>query len=263
MAPPNVDVPEGRRPIPASSEGPKKTNAQIPVARMVVKPDTAPNPFTHDDSHGGRHRHGRARPHVQQAGAAARLGGTAGSMCRVRTLQDVDEELKRVATGFEDAVCAARKDQPRGRRPDLPVVCRRRGEQCRQRGRVQRVQGPHNRLQRGRAGALPVHERGNAGAVEARSTHTLATIIVGLLEVKDLATNTYAYRLLRFTSAEIARDRVVSTTGYRVGRGDQAGARSGRARPMAKLSGQGAPERSVWTVGGKVLDAARISRRAW
>ena len=45
MAPPNVDVPEGRRPIPASSEGPKKTNAQIPVARMVVKPDTAPNPL--------------------------------------------------------------------------------------------------------------------------------------------------------------------------------------------------------------------------
>ena len=245
MAPPNVDVPEGRRPIPASSEGPKKTNAQIPVARMVVKPDTAPNPFTHEfPMEGDIVMVERDLTYNAVKHAAARLGGTAGSMCRVRTLQDVDAELQRRPRS-EDAVCGARNPKITADDRIFPwsvdgVVNNVDNEDKFNEYKEHTianvaVQGPC-RLR---------HDADVRGPIEPKGTHTLATVLVGLLEVEDTTKKTFAYRLLRFTNAEIARNKNWFEKPSAAARG------GGR---VASGGDKAAHFVCVWTV-GKVLDA--------
>lgn len=257
MAPPNADVPPGRRPIPASSEGPKKTNAQIPVARLVVKPDSAPNPFTHTiPIEGDVVMVERDLTYNNLSHAASRLGGTAGSLCRVRTLEDVDEELKRVATDLKTQFVPPGKLNPAAGDRIFPWSVD---------GVVNNVdnEDEFNEFKDHTIANVAVQGRCRLrideeirGPIEPRSTHTLATIMVGLLEVKDLASNTYAYRLLRFTSAEIARNRnwfqrLVIASDAATKQELDPEAEAGQPKPAPTKE---AHLTSVWTV-GKVLDA--------
>ena len=255
MAPPNADVPAGRRPIPASSEGPKKTNAQIPIARLVVKPEGAPNPFTHTiPMEGDVVMVERDLTYNNVKHAAARLGGTAGSLCRVRTLQDVDEELQRVAGALATRfVAPGRPTYTAGDRIFPWSVD----------GVVNNVdnEDEFNEFKEHTIANVAVQGRCRLrldeearGPIEPRGTHTLATIMVGLLEVEDTAKKTYAYRLLRCTSAEIARDpnwfqKLVVASGA-------AAEDELVAAPPATAPAKVAHLTSVWTV-GKVLDASQ------
>ena len=248
MAPPNADVPEGRRPIPASSEGPKKTNAQIPVARMVVKPDTAPNPFAHEfPMEGDIVMVERDLTYNVVKHAAARLGGTAGSMCRVRTLQDVDAEMQRLASGLTTRFVAPGNPKITADDRIFPWSVD---------GVVNNVdnEDEFNEYKEHTIANVAVqgpcrlrHDADARGPIEPKGTHTLATVLVGLLEVEDTKKKTFSYRLLRFTNAEIARNKnwfaklVVA----------------GGAAEEAELASGGdkvAHFVCVWTV-GKVLDA--------
>lgn len=247
MAPPNADVPEGRRPIPASSEGPKKTNAQIPVARMVVKPDTAPNPFTHEfPMEGDIVLVERDLTYNAVKHAAARLGGTAGSMCRVRTLQDVDAELTRRASDLKTRFVAPGNPKITADDRIFPwsvdgVVNNVDNEDKFNEYKEHTianvaVQGPC-RLR---------HDADVRGPIEPKGTHTLATVLVGLLEVEDTTNSTFAYRLLRFTNAEIARNK----TWF-----EKLVVAAGAAEEAELSSGDKVAHFvCVWTV-GKVLDA--------
>ena len=254
MAPPNADVPEGRRPIPASSEGPKKTNAQIPLARMVVKPDTAPNPFTHEfPIEGDIVMVERDLTYNAVKHAAARLGGTAGSMCRVRTLQDVDAELQRLATNLKTRFVAPGNPKITADDRIFPWSVD---------GVVNNVdnEDEFNEYKEHTIANVAVqgpcrlrHDADARGPIEPKGTHTLATVLVGLLEIEDTTTKRFAYRLLRFTNAEIARSKnwfsklVVA-----------AGAAEEEAElapvPPATQPAKVAHFVCVWTV-GKVLDA--------
>ena len=97
MAPPNKRVPKGRRPIPASSEGPKKTNAQIPYARLLIKTVPEGDPLNRVRPGEGDVVFVERNLHYTHAtsAAASRLGSQTGSLCRVRTLQDLNRELSR------------------------------------------------------------------------------------------------------------------------------------------------------------------------
>ena len=246
LAPPNAYVPQGRRPIPASSEGPKKTNAQIPVARMVVKPDTAPNPFTHEfPIEGDIVVVERDLTYSAPKHAAARLGGTAGSMCRVRTLQDVDGELQRLASDLKTRFVAPGKPAYAAEDRIFPwsvdgVVNNVDNEDELNEYKEHTianvaVQGPC-RLR---------HDADARGAIEPKGTHTLATVLVGLLEVEDTAAKQFAYRLLRFTNVEIARN---------VGWFQKLVVAAGAATEAELAGDKVAHFLSVWTV-GRVLDA--------
>lgn len=253
MAPPNADVPQGRRPIPASSEGPKKTNAQIPVARMVVKPDTAPNPFAHEfPIEGDIVVVERDLTYSAPKHAAARLGGTAGSMGRVRTLQDVDGELQRLASDLKTRFVAPGKPTYAADDRVFPWSVD---------GVVNNVdnEDEFNEYKEHTIANVAVqgpcrlrHDADARGKIEPKGTHTLATVLVGLLEVEDTTKKTFAYRLLRFTNAEIARN----ASWFRAlvvaaGAAEEAELVSAATNtPPAKV----AHFVSVWTV-GRVLDA--------
>ena len=249
MAPPNADVPQGRRPIPASSEGPKKTNAQIPVARMVVKPDTAPNPFAHEfPIEGDIVVVERDLTYSAPKHAAARLGGTAGSMGRVRTLQDVDDELQRLASDLKTRFSAPGV-------PDAKVDPDDRVFPWSVDGVVNNVdnEDEFNEYKEHTIANVAVqgpcrlrHDADARGPIEPKGTHTLATVLVGLLEVADTTKKTFAYRLLRFTNAEIARN----ANWFRALVVAAGAAEEAELVSAAKV----AHFVSVWTV-GRVLDA--------
>ena len=91
------------------------------------------------------------------------------------------------------------------------------------------------------------HDPDARGAIEPKGTHTLATVLVGLLEVEDTTKKRFAYRLLRFTNAEIARNanwfpKLVVAAG------------AATEAELASGGGKVAHFVSVWTV-GRVLDA--------
>lgn len=250
MAPPNADVPEGRRPIPASSEGPKKTNAQIPVARMVVKPDTAPNPFAHAfPIEGDIVMVERDLTYNAVKHAAARLGGTAGSMCRVRTLQDVDGELQRLASELKTRFSAPGV-------PDAKIDPDDRVFPWSVDGVVNNVdnEDKFNEYKEHTIANVAVqgpcrlrHDADARGPIEPKGTHTLATVLVGLLEVEDTTKKRFAYRLLRFTNTEIARN----ANWFRA---LVVAAGAAEEAELASGGGKVAHFVSVWTV-GRVLDA--------
>ena len=163
---------------------------------MVVKPDTAPNPFTHEfPMEGDIVMVERDLTYNAVKHAAARLGGTAGSMCRVRTLQDVDAELQRRASDLKTRFVAPGNPKITADDRIFPwsvdgVVNNVDNEDKFNEYKEHTianvaVQGPC-RLR---------HDADVRGPIEPKGTHTLATVLVGLLEVEDTTKKTFAYRL--------------------------------------------------------------------
>jgi len=241
MARPNARVPKGRRPIPASSEGPKKTNAQIPYARLLIKTMPEGDPFNRVRPSEGdvvfveRSLHYTHSAHT----AVARLGSQTGSLCRVRTLQDLNRELSATETTHvyvspraleagakNDFVPLGINDGPTPLAPRKEMVAfqkqRLRPFPWVLDGVINNVDGddPGNEYKDYTLANVAIQgqcrlrfDETSRGPIEPRATHTLAVVMVGLLFDKtgktDPQTNgpLYTHRLVRFTSAEVARDR--------------------------------------------------------
>jgi len=240
MAPPNKRVPKGRRPIPASSEGPKKTNAQIPYARLLLKTAPEGDPLNRVRPGEGDVVFVERNLHYTHAASAAasRLGSQTGSLCRVRTLQDLNRELSATETthvyvspraletgAANDFVPLGINDGP------LPSAGAKKMAAFRKQrlhpfpwvldGVINNVDGddPGNEYKDYTLANVAIQgqcrlrfDEATRGPTEPRATHTLAVVMVGLLFDETGKTDPqtkgplYTHRLVRFTSAEVARD---------------------------------------------------------
>jgi hypothetical protein len=268
MAPPNKRVPKGRRPIPASSEGPKKTNAQIPYARLLIKTMPEGDPLNRVRPGEGDVVFVERNLHYTHAASAAasRLGSQTGSLCRVRTLQDLNRELSATKTthiyvsprSLEAGAANDFVPLAPGVYPPSGASAARAWQKAHVHpfpwtldGVINNVDGddPGNEYKDYTLANVAIQgqcrlrfDEATRGPIEPRATHTLAVVMVGLLFDRDgtdpkTGAQLYTHRLVRFTSAEVARDDEWH-----------------KKLPLAAGVSDTAKFTMIWTV-GKVLDA--------
>ena len=105
---PDGPVPPGVRPIPTSSQGPKRTNAQIPYARQAATSleecGTAGLPEEGDVVFAVRAPHYSGGMPRQRAGAAMTKQSGTGALVKVLTVEQVNARLEREAAVTADAI---------------------------------------------------------------------------------------------------------------------------------------------------------------
>lgn len=105
---PDGPVPPGVRPIPTSSQGPKRTNAQIPYARQAATSleecGTAGLPEEGDVVFAVRAPHYSGGTPRERAGVATTKQSGTGALVKVLTVEQVNERLEREAAVTVDAI---------------------------------------------------------------------------------------------------------------------------------------------------------------
>jgi len=224
---PNGAIPKGKRPIPASSITHRKTNTQIPYARLVLKSapwEASPGDDLELSDEVLRKPLDRRVPRegdivfvergVQFGGpthaALSRIGTETNSLCRVRTLEDVDRQLKAHASGIGVAYVLPQSMESAGcfggGAPFAPFPWSLDGV-------INNVDSEDVENEYKDFTIANVALQGQCrlrfdaavrGPKEPRATHTLAVVMVGLFVESN--GGTFRHRLARFTSAQVARD---------------------------------------------------------
>jgi hypothetical protein len=228
MPSPKGAVPKGKRPIPASSESNRKTNTQIPYPRVVLKtsPWEAPPISVLSDNDLNLPldrrlpREGdivfveRGADFASNGGHshAALVKGTASNgLCRVRTMQDVNARLKELDGKTGGLFVPARSQLGANVFNNIDVFV----FPWELDGVINNIDGgdvdneykDYTLANVALQGQCRLRFDGETrGPIEPRVTHTQATVFVGLFAWRNRDNLTFNHRLVRFTSAEVARN---------------------------------------------------------